>query len=184
MSDHPPPQEVSGTRLRLRLVRPDDSDYIHSLRVDPSYNTYLSTVNGTAEDQRRWIEAYKAREAAGSEYYYVIERRDDRRPCGVLRLYEIKHDQFTWGSWILDANKPPKAALESALLSFGIGFGPLGKSVARIDVRQDNRHATAFYRRFGMQETGRDDLNVYFSYSSAQYRADRERHLVVVEGRT
>lgn len=171
-------------RLRLRLVRPDDADYVHGLRSDSTYNAHLSAVTGTARDQRLWIDAYKTREAAGQEGYYVVERLADCVRCGLVRLYDIEGNHFTWGSWILDSNKPPKAALESALLSFGIGFGPLEKSLAHIEVRQGNRHAAAFYRRFGMQETGRDEVNIYFSYTSAQYWTDQERHLAVVEGRT
>ena len=54
---------VEGPNLTLRLIRPADADYVHALRTDPAYNRHLSEVRGTAEDQRRWIEAYKAREA-------------------------------------------------------------------------------------------------------------------------
>ena len=100
---------------------PEDAAFIHGLRTDPAYNTHLSPVTGTVADQRAWITAYKTREAAGAELYYIIERRD-RVPCGAVRLYDITTDSFTWGSWILNADKPPKAALESALLSFSVGF--------------------------------------------------------------
>ncbi|WGT51489.1 GNAT family N-acetyltransferase [Thioclava nitratireducens] len=175
------PLEVSGVRLKLRLVRPDDAAYIHALRTDAAYNAHLSAVTGTVEDQRHWIEAYKRREAEGVEYYYVVERLDDARRCGLVRLYEIENEHFTWGSWILDKNKPSKAALESAVLSFGIGFGQLEKTVAKIDVRQENSHATTFYRRFGMVETGRDMLNIYFDYTRERYETDREEHLAVLK---
>ncbi|WP_417808824.1 GNAT family N-acetyltransferase [Thioclava sp.] len=177
------PFEVEGPRLRLRLVSPEDATYIHGLRIDPAYNTHLSSVTGSAEDQRRWIEAYKAREAAGDEYYYVIERRDNGQRCGVVRLYDIKVDQFTWGSWILDANKPPKAALESAFLLYEIGFGDLGLNRAVFDVRSDNEHTQAFHRRLGATETGSDDVNLYFVYPRARHEADRERHIAVLEGK-
>lgn len=183
MSQSSAPATFNGPNLRLRLVTPEDADYIHALRTDSTYNAHLSAVTGTAEDQRHWIEGYKAREAAGAEAYYVIERRDDGRPCGLVRLYGIEGDHFTWGSWILDTNKPPKAALESAMLSFGVGFGPLGKSLAHVDVRRENRHATAFYRRFGMQETGADDVNHYFVYPRDRHEADRGHHLAVLKGR-
>lgn len=176
------PGEVHGVRLRLRLVQPDDAEYIHGLRTDPAYNTHLSQVTGTAEDQRRWIEGYKEREAAGQEAYYLIERLDNGRRCGLVRLYDIDNDRFTWGSWILDANKPTKAALESAVLSLGVGFAELGRSLALIDVRHENTHATAFYRRFGMDQVGKDELNLYFEYPKSRFETDRTRHLNVVTG--
>lgn len=177
------PLEVSGPRLKLRVVMPRDAAYIHALRTDAAYNAHLSAVTGTVADQRRWIEAYKLREAEGAEYYYVAERLDDGRRCGLVRLYDIEDDHFTWGSWILDKNKPSKAALESAILSFGIGFGQLDKTMAKIEVRQENNHAAAFYRRFGMVQTGCHMSNIYFRYLRERYLADRERHLAVLEER-
>lgn len=160
--------EITGTRLRLRPVRPPDAAFIHGLRTDPVYNAHLSPVTGTVADQRAWITAYEAREAAGEEIYFIIERLDGTS-CGVVRLYDITSDSFTWGSWILNADKPPKAALESAVLSFSIGFEDLGRARADIDVRRENRKAIDFYRRFGMTETARDTENLYFELTRARF---------------
>ena len=167
---------IEGPGLVLRLIEPEDAAYVHGLRTDPAYNRHLSEVSGTAEDQRRWIESYKAREAKRTELYYVIERRDGLR-CGLVRLYDIQADHFTWGSWILDANKPFKAALESAALSFGVGFERLDKPLACVDVRHENTHATHLYRRFGMVETRRDKENLYFEYPRDRYRAELAGYL-------
>ena len=174
---HPALSKIDGVQLSLRLVQPEDAQYIHGLRTDPTYNGHLSTVTGTVEDQRSWIEAYKTREAAGSEYYFVIERKDGMR-CGVVRLYDITGDQFTWGSWILDHNKPRKAALESAVLSFGVGFHTLGLDMANVDVRVENIHAKAFYRRFGMTGTHRTERDIFFVYSRAQFDATKDACLL------
>ena len=171
---------IDGVRLSLRLVLPEDAAYIHGLRMDPSYNSHLSAVTGTVQDQRGWIETYKTREAAETEYYFVIERMDGVR-CGVVRLYDIKSDGFTWGSWILDENKPPKAALETAVLSFDVAFESLGMAVGYIDVRKQNAHALAFYRRFGMQEIHEDAHNIYFEYTSEKFAADRLAHMTVLQ---
>jgi RimJ/RimL family protein N-acetyltransferase len=97
-----------------------------------------------------------------------------------VRLYDIEGDRFTWGSWILDANKPPKAALESAVLIYDIGFRAFGKARAVFDVRRDNARTLAFHRRFGATETGTDDQNVYFTYPRDRFLADRPSHLAVV----
>lgn len=171
---------VEGPNLTLRLIRPEDADYVHALRTDPAYNRHLSEVHGTAEHQRRWIESYKAREANLRELYYVIERKDSTR-CGLVRLYGICAESFTWGSWILDHNKTRKAALESAILSFGVGFDGLGLSVAHVDVQIGNEHAEAFYRRLGMTEIRCDVQNIYFTYPRSQFGADRARYLAILE---
>lgn len=174
--EHRATDRIEGPNLVLRLVQPDDAAYLHALRINPAYNRYLSPVSGTADDQRRWIESYKQREARGEEFYYIVQRPDGL-PCGTVRLYGIAGNRFTWGSWILDHNKPHKAALESALLSFWAGFGPLGLEEAAIDVRRDNTHAEAFYRRFGMTETGGTEQEIFFTYPRARFEADRQRHL-------
>ncbi len=171
---------VEGVNLVLRLILPDDAEYVHALRTDPSYNRHLSEVRGAIEDQRRWIDNYKTREAERRELYYVIERKDGRR-CGVVRLYDIGPDSFTWGSWILDASKPAKAALESAVLSFGIGFNMLGRETAFVDVRSENERAVAFYLRLGMNEIRRSERDIYFVYPRTRFDADRSSFLSVLE---
>ena len=170
---------VEGLNINLRLIQPSDAAYVHGLRIDARYNTHLSEVTGTVEDQRLWIKDYKSRESDGQEFYYVIERKDGKR-CGLVRLYNVEADQFTWGSWILDDNKPPKAALESAVLSFGVGFEILGCQTAHIDVRIQNSHAEAFYRRLGMVEYRRTDEDIFFRYARATFTNDKAHHLRVL----
>ncbi|MZR13834.1 GNAT family N-acetyltransferase [Maritimibacter sp. DP07] len=171
---------VEGPNLVLRLIEPGDADYVYELRTNPDYNTHLSPVSGTVADQRAWIEKYKTRESVGLEYYYVIERRADGQRCGVVRLYDIEGDHFTWGSWILGENKTPKAALESAVLSFGIGFEALGKRRALVDVRRGNVRALAFYRRLCMFQVRSDDLDIFFEYPFERYEADRDKYLKIL----
>ena len=175
-------KRVEGPNLILRLITPGDAEYVHSLRIDPAYNQHLSEVRGTAEDQRRWIESYKIREAEGLEFYDIIERKDSR-PCGVVRLYDLADDSFTWGSWILDGNKPAKAALESAVLSFGVGFGLLDLETAHVDARIDNEHAQAFYRRLKMIETHKSQTDIFFIYSRQQYELDCNRYMTLLSGK-
>jgi len=176
------PTSVDGPRLRLRLVEPGDAAYLYDLRTDPRYNTHLSPVSGAVEDQRTWIESYKQREAEGCEAYYIIERRDTGQPCGTVRLYDIQADRFTWGSWILDTNKPPKAALESAVLSFGVGFETLGLLEALVDVRIANEKALAIYKRLGMTELRRDDREIYFVYPRERFEEDRDGYMTILQG--
>ncbi|MEW6255297.1 MAG: GNAT family N-acetyltransferase [Pseudomonadota bacterium] len=172
---------AQGRRLALRLIQVADAPYVYDLRTNPAYSEFLSKVQGGVEGQFRWIELYKLRELAGLEYYFIIERLDGVR-CGVVRLYDINHDQFSWGSWILDCNKPQLAALESAVLSFGLGFEQLGRKCALIQVRNANEHAKSFYRRFGLKETHSDGANLYFSYTWEQFLIDRVRHYSVLAG--
>ena len=76
---------LEGVRLALRLAQPSDAAYIYGLRIDPSYNRYLSEVTGTLQDQEDWLRRYKEREASGSEYYYVLLRHRKTGRCAALR---------------------------------------------------------------------------------------------------
>lgn len=172
-------EPVEGPNLVLRLIQPDDAEYAHALRTDPTYSRHLSQVTGSAEDQRNWIIRYKQREAELQELYYVIERKDGVR-CGLVRLYEISSESFTWGSWILDHNKPAKAALESAVLSFGVAFDHLNCGFGEIDVRIGNDKAENIYRRLKMEEVARDSANIYFRYFREQFLADRTGFLDLI----
>lgn len=174
-------RRIEGVRLALRLAEPPDAAYIHALRLDPKYNQHLSQVTGTVKDQEDWLRRYKAREAVGGEYYYVIERIADARPCGLIRLYDIQDDQCIWGSWILDHHKPPKAALESAVLSYSVAFERLDLLKAIIDVRLENYRSLRFQKRLGAVETGRNEQDVFFEYTRAQFEADKPRHMKVIE---
>lgn len=163
---------LSGKFLRLRLIVPEDAPFIHGLRTNPAYNTYLSTVTGTVGDQHAWILAYKSREAAGTEFYYIIERLDGLA-CGTVRVYGVTRESFTWGSWILNAHKPKKAALESALLVYDVGFRGLRKPRAVFDVRRDNERTIRFHMRFGAQQTSSDATNRFFELTWERFEALR-----------
>jgi len=173
---------VEGPNLILRLIKPDDAAYVHGLRTNPFYNSHLSKITGTVQDQRAWIEGYQAREAAGQEFYYVIERKDGMR-CGLVRLYDFDVESFTWGSWILDESKPRKAALESAVLIYQIGFLGHNFGSAIFEVLNKNNHTLAFHRRFGALETGHDELNTYFEYPRARFEKDKMAHFSILESK-
>ncbi|MFC7704770.1 GNAT family N-acetyltransferase [Plastorhodobacter daqingensis] len=168
--------DLEGHVTLLRIVAPEDAAYIWGLRNDPRYNAHLSQSSGTVEDQRAWITRYKEREAAGSEYYFIIRRRDDDRRCGTVRIYDIREGHFTWGSWILDEAKPPRAALDTALLVYRFGFDRLGLDRAVFDVRRENTHTLAFHDRFGATRTGEDGQDVFFELPRSRFGPLASRH--------
>jgi len=141
----------------------------------------MAAVSGTAEDQRQWIERYKSLEAAGETFYYIVERLDGV-PCGTHRIYDITPNSCKTGSWMLDANKPSKAALECYCLCYEIAFDRLGVSKAMLDVMRGNENTIAFHRRFGLTETHSDEVNLYFSYSRAEFEKARARYMAILTG--
>lgn len=166
-----------GKRVQFRLVNSEDAEYIQRLRTSPNLNRHLSAPAPTVEAQRQWIERYKAREDRSEEFYFVIERVIDANKCGLVRIYNISGGTFTWGSWILDENKPTKAALDSALIVYRFAFDELKCTRAVFDVRLDNQRTLAFHRRFGAAETGSDDVNAYFCLDLASF--NQRKHALI-----
>ncbi|MDG1104181.1 MAG: N-acetyltransferase, partial [Ascidiaceihabitans sp.] len=100
---------------------------------------------------------------------------------GLVRLYDFDAESFTWGSWILDESKPRKAALESAVLIYQIGFLGHNLDSAIFGVLNKNSHTLAFHRRFGALETGHDEFNTYFEYARARFEKDKMAHFSILE---
>jgi RimJ/RimL family protein N-acetyltransferase len=173
---------LEGRHLRFRLVTPEDAAYIQQLRTSPDYGRFLSPPAPSVEAQRAWIEAYKHREAEGREFYFVIERLDDGRPCGTMRVYGILPSEATWGSFILDENKPPKAALDALLLVHSVIFDRLGLDRALFDVRKDNARALALYLRFGGTQIGNDAIDLFFRIDSADFARRAPSLRLAIEG--
>lgn len=147
--------------IGLRLVEEQDAEFILSLRLDERYNRFLSGVTPDVEAQKAWIRKYKSDEAAGLQYYFIIERLDGT-PCGTIRIYDLRPDSFCWGSWILNDNKTRYAAIESALLIYEIGFEQLGFAKSHFDVMKGNEGVIAFHKRMGAEVVGEDEQNYYF----------------------
>lgn len=176
----PVPDRVEGLHLDLRLVTPEDAGYIHSLRINPTYNAYMRpSLKGDVEDQRAWIETYKKREADGLEFYFIIVRKDGVR-CGTSRLSNIEKEQFTWGSLILDESKPRKAALESAVLSHIVGFEILEKKRVAGYVRHDNTHMQRFLERFGWVRIGDDEDFIYYEFKNESFLNQKNHFMQVL----
>ena len=168
---------VIGHVITLKLAQEEDAEFIWTLRNDPRYNAHLSATTGTVQDQKDWIRRYKLREAEGSEYYFCIFRNDDGTPCGTVRVYDVRNGQFTWGSWILNENKPAKAALDTALQVYNFGFDVLGLAKSVYDVRKDNDRTLRFHDRFGGLRIGEDTENIYYEFPLQRFREVEPTHL-------
>ena len=152
-----------GRTIYFRLVKLEDAEFIHALRVDEQYNKYLSQVDDDVEKQREWIKSYKQRENNKQEYYYVIHRKDNNLPIGTLRIYDFipEENSFCWGSWILNENKTRYAALECAMCVYEFAFEELGYSRCHMDMRKENKGVVEFHKRFGIHIYDESEIDYY-----------------------
>lgn len=169
--------ELQSKTIYLRLAQPNDAQFIHSLRINETYNKYLSKVDEDISMQKKWLIEYKKREELGLEFYYIIHRRDNSLPIGTVRIYDFlgDKDSFSWGSWILNENKTRYAALECALLIYDFAFFSLNFKRCHMNIRKNNIKVIDFHAKFGVKiiaETELDLLGHYFPKDYLQIRND------------
>lgn len=167
--------KLQGSQTILRLATEADSEFLLSLRLDPSRNQNLSKTSAALVDQANWMRSYEARRAAGAEAYFLIENAGTA--VGSLRIYDYKpeRDSFCWGSWIIRPGAPPEVAYQSALLVYDLGFGPLRFARAHFDVRQANLSVWKFHEKMGARLTHEDALDRHYEYSAEEYKIARVR---------
>lgn len=169
--------DLNSQSIRLRLIEVADAEFVLGLRLDETYNKFLSPVTPNIENQIQWIKNYKVKETDKKEFYFIIERLDGVR-CGTVRIYDIKDNQFTWGSWILNNDKTRFSAIESALMVYKFGFEMMNFDKSVFEVIKENVKVVSFHEKFGAKRTGEDDANIYFELD----RADFESRLPYFEG--
>jgi len=153
--------DLKFNTIQLRLVEEDDAEFILQLRMDKRYNQFISATSPDIHFQKEWIRKYKEREAARTEFYFIIERLDGV-PCGTVRIYDLRKESFCWGSWILNENKTNFAALESAFLVYLFGFSILGYEKSHFDVMKGNKGVISLHKNMGAIQVGEDEHNFYF----------------------
>jgi RimJ/RimL family protein N-acetyltransferase len=162
---------VHGETLQFRDANISDAAFILSLRTDEDKSRYLSPVTGAIADQQAWLDRYIQMD---DQAYFIIEHRGEA--IGTVRLYEPKGDSFCWGSWILGANRPNHAAIESALMVYSYALDHLGFDKAHFEVRKGNESVWQFHERFGAHRVGESELDFYYEIDRPSIEISRGRY--------
>ena len=118
-----------------------------------------------------WLRNYAE---ADDQAYFIIEI--DGQSVGTVRLYDAKDDSFCWGSWILAANAPKTAAIESALMVYAYAVDHLGFQSAHFDVRKSNQRVWNFHERFGAVRTSESDNDYFYALTLVEIQKSRKRY--------
>ncbi len=162
--------------IYLTLVGIEDAEFIHALRTGDKRAKYLSSVSSKIEDQVEWIRRYKIRESQKEEYYFIICLKDTRK-IGLVRIYDLKEDSFSWGSWIIAPGAPSHVGIESVLAVYDFGFYYLGFPQSHFEVLKENTAVNEFHRRFGAKLSSADDYKYYYVITKAEYEKSKEKYL-------
>jgi len=167
--------QISGKNINLRTVVVEDAEFIFTLRNNVQKAQYLSQVNGTVEDQRRWIEKYKEREINNEEYYFVIESKN-QESLGLVRMYDFQKQSFSWGSWLIKDCAPKTTAIESALQVYETAFHKLQFTQSHFEVQKGNLKVIAFHKRFGAEIVDENDEEYFFIMKQEVYNKTKQRY--------
>ena len=169
--------------IYFRSVELKDAEFILSLRVNEKYNKHLSAVKDDLENQRKWLEGYKAKERAGEEYYFIIHRNSDNEQIGTVRLYDFikAEDSFSWGSWILNEKKTRYAALECTILIYDFAFLNLKFKRCHMDMRKDNLKIIEYHKNLGAKIIGETEQDLLAHYHLEDYLKVRDSIRQLIE---
>lgn len=145
---------VNKYGLFARLVEETDAQFIVDLRCD-EHAKYMNSISNDVEKQKEWIRNYKKRERDGLDYYFVFYVYD--RPIGLYRIYDIRGDVFSSGSWVFTQDSPMGAAFVAQVICREIAFEELGleKEEVATAVHVDNVNVLKFNLYMGMKDIGR-----------------------------
>jgi RimJ/RimL family protein N-acetyltransferase len=166
---------IEGKNINLRTVEIEDAEFIYVLRTNPEKSKYLSKISENINDQIEWIKNYKQRENENKEFYFVIESKEKEK-LGLVRVYDIKNNSFSWGSWIIKEDAPKSTAIESALQIYEFGFYNLKFQKSHFDVRKGNDKVIAFHQRFGAKIVDEDELDYFFNFEKSDYEIIKEKY--------
>lgn len=166
---------LEGLQVRLRTVQMEDAEFTYNIRQDREKTRYLHPVNGTLEDQKRWLRQQRKREG---DYFFIVETKQ-RVPLGTIALYNICGDEGEVGRNLLYGNYLQN--VETAILIRDFAFYILKLNRLIVTVHEDNIHVQGFEKKLGAKEEYREyseELGaelIYFSVTEDCYRKKRDR---------
>lgn len=136
---------LAGHAFSLRPVDLDDAAFIVDLRRQGA--RYINRGAQTEGEQRAWIERYFAQPG---DYYFVIERNDDRSAQATAALYDVDPagGRAEWGRFVVAPGSP--AAVETALLVYRCAFERLALDAVYCHTLADNVQVVAFHDSCGL----------------------------------
>ena len=162
--------------LHFRLVEKDDAEFIVKLRTTERLARFLHPTSNDISQQKVWIDKYKKREIAGTDYYYIFENEKNNK-IGVSRLYDIKNGSFTVGSWIFSPTAPFGASILGDIIVREIGFIELDKPKCLFDVRKGNVNVINYHKRYSPVMIGEDEENYYFEIDKKTFDEGKRIYL-------
>lgn len=164
---------IEGKSINLRSIDVADAAFVLSLRLDQEKSKFINPVDN---DLQKQVDYIKACQQQPNHWYFIIESKSGES-LGTVRIYDIQSDSFCWGSWIVKNGAPAATAMESALLIYELGYGPLAFTKSHFDVKKGNLRVCAFHERMGAVKVAEDASQYFYHHNRETYLAIRPKYL-------
>ncbi len=154
-----------GKFVRLREVKVEDAKFILSLRCDPHKARFLNTTENNLAKQTNYIKDYFNKK---NEYYFIVENLIGIK-IGTFRIYDIRHDSFGIGSWLMVDGVASHEAMEADFLVRQFGFETLGFEKCHFDVRKNNLKVLNYHKLMGAKQIAENELDYFFECHKTDY---------------
>lgn len=163
---------LEGKGIIIREAEVEDASFILALRLDDDLSLFLGKVDNNLEKQKQYLIENKKK---NDDLYFIVE--DKKGECfGAARIYNIKAESFTYGSWIMRKDAPHNFGIETYFLISDCAYYVLKCLRAEFDVMKKNDPVVRFHKRMGSKIIGEDELNYYFKQTLAEYEAIRKKY--------
>ncbi len=144
-------------RLILRKAVPEDVVFFNTLS-DPSTSLYeFWQPHRTYEDTQAFLQKIFARYAAGKYFDWVIERKEDGAPVGMISFHDIfpLHSRADLGFWIVKKYRNNGYATEAAKEAIRYGVTNLGLERVQSLCYVENEPSSRVLEKAGMKREAR-----------------------------
>lgn len=168
--------ELDRYGLHVRLVNESDAEFIVKLRTDDKLGRFINPTSNDIEPQIVWTREYKKREKQGVDYYFMFEVPVGN-PVGVCRIYDIKEDEFTTGSWVFSKDAPIGSAILADIISREIAYGLFPDSICYFDVKKENISVNRYLSSYKSEIIREDEYTNYYKCLKDNFNKYKNLHL-------
>jgi hypothetical protein len=162
--------------LHVRFVEESDAEFIIKLRTDPNLSKYIHETNPDIELQRTWIRNYKTRQHKGEDFYFMFEKPLGTR-LGVCRIYDIKEDSYTIGSWVFSTQAPVGSAILADIIIREIAYKYFPEKNNLIDVKIANINVNRYAKSLRSELLYKDEQTNYYTCKRENFEKSKQIYI-------
>ena len=175
------PKEIRGLTVRLRSIMPEDAEITYKMRMDKEKVKYMHQINGTIEDQKKYIIQQQKKEG---DYLFVVLDYNNN-VIGMRGIYDVKENSAESGRTIGYGDAFQN--MEALLLGLDFAFDILKVDNVYMDAAADNQSVRGIQIQIGAQEYRRgfhDGIEyeyVFSVLSRENYQMCRKKIMSLIE---